>query len=33
VVSMIGGGPRKRQAAAGAPEAQPQLFPSETDGE
>jgi hypothetical protein len=33
VVSLIGGAPRKRQPAAGAPEAQPELFPSETDGE
>jgi hypothetical protein len=33
VVSLIGGAPRKRPPAAGAPEAQPELFPSETDGE
>jgi hypothetical protein len=33
VVSLIGGGPRKRQPAAAAPETQPELFPSETEGE
>jgi hypothetical protein len=33
VVSLIGGGPRKRQPAAAPPEAQPELFPSETEGE
>ena len=33
VVSLIGGGPRKRQPEAKASEAQPELFPSETEGE
>ncbi len=33
VVSLIGGGPRKRQPAGASPEAQPELFPSETEGE
>jgi hypothetical protein len=33
VVSLIGGGPYKRQPATASPEAQPELFPSETDGE
>jgi hypothetical protein len=33
VVSLIGGGPRKRLPETKASEAQPELFPSETDGE